>query len=173
MRNEQIDDRQRPSLDELCRNRPRLVIVSIVIMCDVSMLHEDMYLHLYREDWHWHDDDRATEVRQWIYWSTNDERSMMLTWTIWTCCRPTARCKAVWRLVFWILIEALPLLRRSSATRQWSFNAARCKAVNPSSFFSSTNHCRLEIFDRINSIALEYQSIGHCLFSDWHFVSFD
>ncbi len=92
-----------------------------------------------------------------------------LTVTICKCCRPTARWRAVCKLIFWILIAAFPFVKSNSATRQWSFNAARCKAVKPSSFFSSTSHWRFWIFERINSIALKNKNFLFLLYFYFYF----
>jgi hypothetical protein len=85
---------------------------------------------------------------------------IFLTFTICKCCRPTAKWRAVCKLIFWLLIEAFPLVKSNSATRQWSLSAAKCKAVKPSSFFSSTSHWRFWIFERISSIALKNKWIS-------------
>ena len=132
-----------------------------MIMCDVLMLHASMYHHLCQWDWHRrfyyiitkrNEKERTRlEIRDGnIRWSF-----LFRTLTIWICCRPTARWSGVCKLVFCTLMDAFPLVRSNSATRQWSLSAAKCKAVNPSSFFSSTSHWRVWIFDRISSIALK------------------
>ncbi len=129
-------------------------------MYDVLKLHVNMYHHLYQLNWHLHfyyiitiyDKKKRSKNKIFIF--------IFLTFTICKCCRPTAKWRAVCKLIFWLLIEAFPLVKSNSATRQWSLSAAKCKAVKPSSFFSSTSHWRFWIFERISSIALKNKWIS-------------
>ena len=89
-----------------------------------------------------------------LSWMFRLHRSLTKSRTICVCCLSTARWSAVCRLTFWRSMLALPECTNSSATSTWLLSAAKCKAVYPSSFFSSTIHGRVS-FDNMTLIALK------------------
>ena len=90
-----------------------------------------------------------------LSWMFRLAPSLTRSRTICVCCRSTARWIGVWRFTFWRSSEPFPWWTKSSATSMWLFKAAKCNAVYPSSFFSSTIQLRGNLLKSIR-IALHF-----------------